>query len=225
MEEVVVIVGAGPAGLATSACLNHLSISNIVLEKEDCCGSLWKKRTYDRLNLHLYKKFCSLPFKPHPPESPAFMSKAAFIQYLDDYASSFNISPRYCRSVESAVFVEGDQKWRIEAKNTMSGEMEVYVSKFLVIATGENGEGYVPPLPGLYSFGGEVLHSSNYKSAVGYEAKEVLVVGCGNSGMEIAYDLSNIGAHASIVVRNPNINLPCYEQKMFNSFSSAFYDR
>ncbi|XP_076947164.1 putative indole-3-pyruvate monooxygenase YUCCA10 [Bidens hawaiensis] len=57
-ETVVVIVGAGPAGIATSACLNILSIPNIVLEREDCYASLWQKKAYDRLKLHLAKKFC-----------------------------------------------------------------------------------------------------------------------------------------------------------------------
>ncbi|KAM3249643.1 hypothetical protein P3L10_011413 [Capsicum annuum] len=62
-EEIeVVVIGAGPSGLAVSACLNKLSIKNSVLEKEDCCGFLWKKKTYDRLHLHLSKDFCSLPY-------------------------------------------------------------------------------------------------------------------------------------------------------------------
>ncbi|KAA8515203.1 hypothetical protein F0562_018382 [Nyssa sinensis] len=85
----------------------------------------------------------------------------------------------------------------------MSDDIEVYVSDFLVLATGENDEPYVPPLPGLSSFHGETIHSREYKSAKRYKDKRVLVVGKGNSGMEIAYDLSNFGAKASIVIRSP----------------------
>ncbi|TKY72768.1 indole-3-pyruvate monooxygenase YUCCA10 [Spatholobus suberectus] len=204
MEEVtVVIVGAGPSGLAISACLSYNSISHIILEKEDCSASLWRKNAYDRVYLHLASEFCCLPLMPHPPSAPTFLSKADFIQYIDTYIARFNINPLYCHLVQSAVYDEVGNKWRVEAKNTQEGTVEVYVAKFLVIATGENSEGYIPDVPGLGSFEGETVHSKYYKSCSKYESKEVLVVGCGNSGMEIAYDLHEWGASTSIVIRNP----------------------
>ncbi|KAK8693216.1 hypothetical protein V6N13_070810 [Hibiscus sabdariffa] len=203
MEQVVVIVGAGPSGLATSACLSAHSIPHVVLEREDVYASLWKKQTYDRLKLHLAKEFCALPFKPYSPNSPTYIPKAMFLDYLDDYVETFDIRPRYHRSVESAVYDKADGKWRIEARNTESGGVEVYVAEFLVIASGENGAKYIPDLPGLDTFQGEISHSNEYKSGAKYENKDVLVVGCGNSGMEIAYDLSNHGVRTSIVIRSP----------------------
>ncbi|CAH9136651.1 unnamed protein product, partial [Cuscuta epithymum] len=78
------------------------------------------------------------------------------------------------------------------------------MAKFLVVATGENGEGFIPPgINGLHGFSGEIMHSSQYKNGKKFQDKSVLVVGSGNSGMEIAYDLSDHGARTSIVVRNP----------------------
>ncbi|KAF3440585.1 hypothetical protein FNV43_RR18869 [Rhamnella rubrinervis] len=204
MEDILVaIVGAGPSGLATAACLNSMLIPNIILEREDCCASLWKKRAYDRLKLHLAKRYCALPLLPHLPTTPKYMSKDTFVCYLDDYASRFNIKPLYNRSVEHSFYDENEKKWRIEAKNTVSGEMEVYAAKFLVVATGENSQAYVPEVPGLESFEGEIVHASEYKSGLTYGGKKVLVVGCGNSGMEISRDLSDFGAHTSILIRSP----------------------
>ncbi|XP_037461956.1 probable indole-3-pyruvate monooxygenase YUCCA11 [Triticum dicoccoides] len=59
MENVVVlIVGAGPAGLATAACLGQFSIPYVIVERESCNASLWRNRAYDRLKLHLAKEFC-----------------------------------------------------------------------------------------------------------------------------------------------------------------------
>jgi indole-3-pyruvate monooxygenase len=202
-EFPVVIVGAGPSGLAISACLTQNSISHIILEKEDCCASLWRKNAYDRLNLHLASEFCSLPFMPHPPSGPTYLSKDQFLQYIDKYVQHFNIKPRYCSVVVSAGYDEVSKKWSIETKNTREDTSEVYISNYLVIATGENSEGYIPNVPGLGYFEGEVVHSKYYKSGSKYESKKVLVVGCGNSGMEIAYDLYNWGANPSIVIRSP----------------------
>uniref|UniRef100_A0A251VQW0 indole-3-pyruvate monooxygenase n=1 Tax=Helianthus annuus TaxID=4232 RepID=A0A251VQW0_HELAN len=83
-ETIVMIVGAGPAGIATSACLNLLSIPNIVLEREDCYASLWQKKAYDRLKLHLAKNFCQLPHMP-------FQEKNLKIPHTHIYISIKNI--------------------------------------------------------------------------------------------------------------------------------------
>lgn len=205
-KTTVVIVGAGPAGLATSACLNLKNIPNIVLEREDCAASLWRKRAYDRLKLHLAKEFCQLPHMPYPSNSPTFIPRKAFIRYLDDYVSHFGVSPLYCRSVVSASFHAGSGNWVVVSQDVRSGATERYVAEFLVVATGENSEGYIPPVPGLDSFEGEVVHSSRYENGGRFEEREVLVVGSGNSGMEIALDLANWGARTSLLIRSPVIN-------------------
>ncbi|QCE15678.1 probable indole-3-pyruvate monooxygenase YUCCA11 [Vigna unguiculata] len=203
IEVPVVIVGAGPAGLATSACLNKLSIPNLILERDDCHASLWRKRTYDRLKLHLGKDFCSLPHMPFPSDFPTFVPRVDFLRYLDSYVSRFKISIRYNRNVESAHLDHNSGKWRLVVRDIASDADEVYVSQFLVVASGENSEGYVPRVEGLEGFEGEYMHCSKYLNGRDMYGKNVLVVGCGNSGMEIAYDLSNWGANTSIVVRGP----------------------
>ncbi|XP_076939855.1 putative indole-3-pyruvate monooxygenase YUCCA10 [Bidens hawaiensis] len=202
-ETVVVIVGAGPAGIATSACLNLLSIPNIVLEREDCYASLWQKKAYDRLKLHLAKSFCELPHMPFPLSAPTFVPKDMFVQYLQNYVYLFNVAPLYQRSVENAWYNRIAQKWVVTAKNWISGLVKEYVCEFLVAATGENSEGIIPNVNGLDSFKGLFIHSSEYDNGKRFGHKDVLVVGAGNSGMEIAYDLCNWGAQTSIVVRSP----------------------
>ncbi|KAJ0052815.1 hypothetical protein Pint_01068 [Pistacia integerrima] len=202
-EQSVIIVGSGPSGLATAACLNQLSIPYMILEREDCYASLWKKYAYDRLHLHLAKQFCQLPHLPFPASYPTFIPKNLFLQYLDDYVSHFNISPLYKRSVDFATYSQESQKWTVKARNTVSGEIEEYSGRFLVVASGETTDPFTPNIEGMDTFTGEVVHSTSYKNGKAYGDKSVLVVGSGNSGMEIALDLANHGAKTSIVVRSP----------------------
>ncbi|CAK9175897.1 unnamed protein product [Ilex paraguariensis] len=202
-QPVAIVVGAGPSGLATAACLKHLSIPYIILEREDCFASLWKKYSYDRLHLHLAKQFCELPHISFPSTYPTYVPKKEFLHYLDEYVSHFQINPLYKRSVESAIYDEGSEKWDVKAMNLSSGEIEEYSGRFLVVATGETADTFIPDVEGLNTFTGEVIHSTRYKNGEKFRDRNVLVVGSGNSGMEIALDVSNFGAKTSIVVRSP----------------------
>ncbi|KHN23442.1 Putative flavin-containing monooxygenase YUCCA11 [Glycine soja] len=141
---------------------------------------------------------------PFPPDFPTFVPRVDFLRYLDNYVTRFKISIRYNRNVESASMDEQNNgKWRVVVKDTTTNADEVYVANYLVVATGENSEGYVPQIEGLEGFEGKHMHCSEYLNGRDLYGKHVLVVGCGNSGMEIAYDLSNWGANTSIVVRGP----------------------
>ncbi|MCD7467941.1 hypothetical protein HAX54_005647 [Datura stramonium] len=137
-----------------------------------------------------------------PPNSPTFVSKNEFLEYLDTYVFHFDVNPLYQRVVESAFFDNVDGKWHIKAMNVERNIVENYVVRFLVVATGENSEGFVPRIEGLNEFGGKIMHSIEYGNGKSFKKKDVLVVGCGNSGMEIAYDLANWGAQTSIVARS-----------------------
>lgn len=213
-EQEVIIVGSGPSGLATAACLGLQSIPYIILERENCYAPIWKKYSYDRLHLHLAKQFCQLPHMPFPSSYPTFVSRAQFIEYLDHYVSHFNISPLilYRRSVESASYDEATGTWNVKVSNLQSSNREIeeyYSGRFLVVASGETSNPFTPDIQGLSSFGstatgtGEVIHSTQYKNGKRYGGKNVLVVGSGNSGMEIALDLVNHAAKTSLVVRSP----------------------
>ncbi|XP_044958933.1 probable indole-3-pyruvate monooxygenase YUCCA11 [Hordeum vulgare subsp. vulgare] len=203
MENVVVlIVGAGPAGLSIGACLSQLSIPYVILERKSCSASLWRNRAYDRLKLHLAKEFCELPHMSYPVDAPTYIPKALFVKYLDDYVERFNIRPKYYTSVESSTYDNDKKCWSIVAKDMAKCTTIKFTAKFLVVASGENSAENIPTIPGLESFSGEIIHSSSYKSGKSYSGKNVLVVGSGNSGMEIAYDLATHGANTSIVVRS-----------------------
>uniref|UniRef100_A0A7N0T3Y8 Flavin-containing monooxygenase n=1 Tax=Kalanchoe fedtschenkoi TaxID=63787 RepID=A0A7N0T3Y8_KALFE len=205
-HQQVIVVGAGPSGLAVAACLGLNSIPYVLLERDDCYAPIWKKKSYDRLNLHLAKQFCELPDMSFSPKSPTYLSKNEFVQYLDEYVTRFHISPVYRRSVELAEFDEESKLWHVKVRKVGGGDdgvFEEFTSTYLVVASGETANAFIPEVEGLADFQGEVIHSTQYKNGKEFEKKSVLVVGSGNSGMEIALDLANFGAKTSIVVRSP----------------------
>ncbi|KAL3827872.1 hypothetical protein ACJIZ3_016674 [Penstemon smallii] len=208
-EHIAIIVGAGPSGLATAAYFEHLKIPYTLLEREDCFASIWTKYSYDRVHLHLPKQFCELPLMPIPASFPTYLSRKEFIHYLNDYVSHFKITPIYGRLVERAWYDEAVGKWKVKAirdgdRDQVVAVQEHWACRFLVVATGETCDATIPAdIEGLDSFVGKVLHSTKYKNGEEFKDKNVLVVGSGNSGTEIALDLANYGAKTSILVRSP----------------------
>lgn len=206
-----IIVGAGPSGLATAACLHQKGVPSLLLEKSDCIASLWQRRAYDRLKLHLPKQFCELPLMPFPEHFPTYPDKQQFADYLESYAQRFNIHPRFNVCVESASYDTNCGVWRVRTRSQEEGmpgntREKEYCSQWLIVATGENAEAIYPHFPGIENFQKPIIHASAYKSGVHYKGQNVLIVGCGNSGMEMSLDLSDHNANAFIVARN-NVHL------------------
>jgi indole-3-pyruvate monooxygenase len=204
-----IVVGAGPAGLSVAACLRERGVPSVVLDRADCVASLWQHRTYYRLCLHLPRHFCELPGMPFPISYPEYPTKTQFVSYLEAYAAHFSVQPRFNTSVTSARYDDAAGLWRVHAEN--AGAVTEYIGRWLVVATGENAEHILPEIDGMRDFCGLVSHVSEYKSGAPYRGKHVLVVGCGNSGMEVCLDLCDHNALPAMVVRDSvsmNSSLP-----------------
>ncbi len=193
-ETDVVIVGAGPAGLAVASCLQHRGISHVLLEKSHATVPAWRSH-YDRLHLHTNRSFSGLPGFPMSRQLPKYPSRKQVVHYLEEYAAWAQLSPFFNVTVERINHEEGG--W---STCTNVGRI---TSRAVVVATGYYGEPVFPHWPGLEGFSGTVLHSSAYRNGDPFATQGVLVVGFGNSGGEIALDLLEHGAQPTISVRGP----------------------
>ncbi|KAM7276170.1 hypothetical protein ACFE04_018036 [Oxalis oulophora] len=203
-----VIVGAGPSGLAVAACLKSKGVPSLILERSNCIASLWQHKTYDRLRLHLPKRFCQLPLYPFPSNYPTYPSKQQFVTYLNSYTHHFGLQPVFNTTVASAEFDPWCGFWRVKTKRDGEECNLEYICHWLIVASGENAEEVVPKIEGIGEFGGHIIHTSAYKSGEMLREKHVLVVGCGNSGMEVCLDLCDYDACPTLVVRDTVHVLP-----------------
>lgn len=196
----VVVIGAGPAGLALGACLKAEGLDPLLLEREQTVGSAWR-RHYKRLALHTDKARSSLPIYHLPKDAPRYVPREQVVDYLDRYADHFGLCPRFGAEVAKAVPV--NRGWQV-----MLADGEPIETRALVFATGVSETPYFASWPGLESFPGPILHSRGYRVPEDLPGQRVLVVGFGNSGGELAIDLCEAGRDVEIAVRNPVNLLP-----------------
>jgi cation diffusion facilitator CzcD-associated flavoprotein CzcO len=188
----VLVVGAGPAGLATAACLKRRGIEAVILEAGETPGATWRS-LYDRLHLHTIKRLSGLPGYPMPRHMPRYPSRDQFAGYLAAYAARFKLRIETNTPATSARYADG--QWTV---TTPHGEWQAPV---LVSAAGVFGNPDPVNYPGQGAFGGRVINASVYRNPEPFAGQRVLVVGSGNTGAEIAVDLAEHGVDTSVAIR------------------------
>jgi cation diffusion facilitator CzcD-associated flavoprotein CzcO len=189
------IIGAGPAGLAVAGRLRQAGLDFVIIEKSDRVGDSWH-RHYERLHLHTVKELSHLPGLEFPNEYPRYVPRRELADYYRAYAHNFSIEPLFGEEAQTVRWADG--RWQ-----TTTGTGLEITSDNVVIATGLNQAPFSPSYPGTESFTGRIVHSKGYRNAEPFAGQKLLVVGMGNTGAEIALDLSEAGVETTISVRGP----------------------
>lgn len=205
----VIIIGAGPTGLSIAYNLKKYNINYLILEQESV-GNTWRKQ-YDSLNLNTHKSISSINKFKINKELPPFLTALQFAKYLLDFKTKNNITVIDNTKVLSAAFNQISKKWEIE---TNQG---AYNCNILVTATGIWGNPYMPNIEGVETFNGNLIHSSLYKNHYPFVNKKVLVVGSGNSAVDIAVDLAKNNIDVSMSIR--------YGVNLYPRINSAFLSK
>ncbi len=193
-----VVLGAGPGGLAAAAELRRAGVEAIVLDKADRVGSSWAGH-YDRLHLHTSRGLSHLPGYPIPRSFGRWVARDDVLRYLADYAAHHELDVRL--GVTATAVERSPDGWVVGwTRGAETGRLEADV---VVVATGYNHTAKLPDWPGLTQYRGTVVHSSAYKNAAQLGGRDVLVIGPGNSGAEIAADLAESGIAVSLSMRTP----------------------
>jgi putative flavoprotein involved in K+ transport len=191
-----IVAGAGPAGLAAAAVLRKHGFETVVLESTEAVGARWRTR-YDGLRLNTMRTFSTLPGYRMPRRYGRYPRREDFVAYLEAYAAHHRLPLRFATALHRVDRAHEEGLWRLE---TSSGPL---LARYAVLATGYDAVPKLPEWADDGGFAGELIHASEYRSAKPYRGREVLVVGAGNTGIDIAGLLVEAGARVSLAMRTP----------------------
>ncbi|QKZ20756.1 flavin-containing monooxygenase [Streptomyces chartreusis] len=187
-DRPVYVIGGGPGGLSVAHALRARGLRAVVLEKSDRVGASWR-RHYDRLRLHTTRRLSALPGLPMPRRFGRWVTRDDVVRYLEKYAEHHDLEIVTGVEVSRVEPAPHGSGWLLRA----TGGREL-TGAAVVVATGHNHTPRIPHWPGRDTYTGEFLHAGEYRNPAPYTGRDVLVVGIGNTGAEIAVDLVEGGA-------------------------------
>ncbi|KAI5992051.1 FAD/NAD(P)-binding domain-containing protein, partial [Pisolithus marmoratus] len=201
-EPTVVIIGGGHSGLILAARLKMLGVNALVVEQNERVGDNWRKRY---TSLHLHEPFwCDhLPYFPFPPSWPVFTPGLKFADWLDSYARSLDLNVWTSARAHTVEPNATGKKWTVKVVHEDGREHQLEVDHVVFAIGLFGGSPKVPDILCQDGFNGQLLHSSQYKSAADFRGKKVTVVGSGPSAHGISLDCVDHGVDVTMVQRGP----------------------
>ncbi len=202
-DPVVLVVGGGQAGLSIAARLRQLQVDTLIVDREQRIGDNWRNR-YHALTLHNQVQVNHLPYMPFPPSWPTYIPKDKLAGWFEAYVEGMELNYWTATEFEGGVYDEREERWSVVLRRADGTKRQMH-PRHVVMATGVSGIPNLPDIPTLRNFGGTILHSSQYDNGEAWRGKNVLVIGTGNSGHDIAQDLYSSGAQVTLVQRSSTL--------------------
>lgn len=176
----VLILGAGPSGLAIAAELQRRGVTARVVDAAGQLASAWRRR-HPALRLNTHRRLSHLPGLALPPEAGPFPSRDDFVAYLERYARVMRVAVEF--GVRAERIDRDEDGYRVDST------AGVLRARQVVVATGPDRVPVLPSWPGRDGFAGELLHAADFAAPRSYDGRRVLIVGGGNSGVDLANHL------------------------------------
>ncbi|WP_119069508.1 flavin-containing monooxygenase [Aggregatilinea lenta] len=198
MAEDVLVIGAGPGGLASAYYLEQAGISYRVIDRADVIASTWSG-LYPSLRLNTTRFYSHLPGQRFPLHYGMFPTGRQFHAYLERYARSNGFNIHLGVTVDRAC--EEDGGWRV-----LTSEGPAWY-RAVISATGRFCKPCAPTFPGVDEFRGQILHACDYLGPEPFTGKRVMVVGNGPSGVDIAAELGGVAARPVLLSQRTGVVL------------------
>ena len=215
----VAIIGAGACGLITAKCLREEGIEPIVLEQSARIGGLWNYAedlsdggsfAYRSLRTNTSKQMMALSDYPFPETCPDFPGRAQVLEYLNNYVDHFRLREHIQLNTKVEQVTPYEQnKWKVTVRSTDGAKKEESFDA-VIVCSGLYRHPTIPKYAGAESFQGQIGHSASYKGPEGYEDKDVVVIGVGSSGVDVAVELSKVAHRLVLSTKKDAWFLPHY---------------
>ncbi|KAL1769631.1 hypothetical protein HispidOSU_001722 [Sigmodon hispidus] len=215
MAKRVAVIGAGVSGLSSIKCCLDEGLEPTCFERSNDFGGLWKfdetskdgmTRVYRSLVTNVCKEMSCYSDFPYHEDYPNFMSHEKFWDYLREFVEHFDLlkyiqfKTTVCSITKHSDFSETG-RWDVVTER--EGKRDRAVFDAVMVCTGQFLSPHLPleSFPGIHKFKGQILHSQEYRIPDAFQGKRILVVGLGNSGGDIAVELSRTAAQVFLSTR------------------------
>ena len=202
----MIVVGAGISGIGAGYFLQRdcLTKSYVILEGRETIGGTWDLFRYPGVRSDSDMHTLGYSFKPWTAEK-SIADGPSILQYLNETADEFGIrnKMRFGHMVTSAQWSSQESRWTVDAQ--VGGNTVTYTCNYLFMCSGyyNYAEGYTPPIPGMGTFAGEVVHPQKWPENFNYEGKRVVVIGSGATAMTLVPAMADQAEHVVMLQRSP----------------------
>ncbi|CAG8812979.1 6504_t:CDS:10, partial [Cetraspora pellucida] len=218
MAKRIAIIGAGISGLtAIKQCLVD-DLIPICFEQNSFIGGIWRyEDVYEKNNdpyssvykgvlTNTSKEMTTFSDFPIPIDWPTYLNHSLVEKYIDIYAEHFNLLPHIkFNTTVLRITILHDKHWKVKYIIQCENEEKEEVFDFVMVCTGKHRKPKWPEFKGMNLFKGKQIHSYMYKRATDFEDKRVLVVGCANSAMDIAVELTHAASQVYLSIRREKL--------------------
>lgn len=196
-----VIVGAGFAGIGAAIQLKRMGYENfVILDREDDLGGTWYVNHYPGLAVDVPTTTYSYFFEPNPRWSRLFSTGAEIKQYADDVADKYDVRRhiRFNTAVEGARWDEEGELWRVAL-----ADGQTLSTRYLITATGFLSQPRTPDIPGITSFEGRVLHTTDWDDSFDPSGRRIGIIGTGATAVQLIPELAKTAGDLTVYQRTP----------------------
>lgn len=215
-----VIVGAGFGGMGAAIQLKRLGLTDIaILEREDALGGTWHVNRYPGLAVDIPSMSYSYSFEPNPYWSRLFAPGAELERYAGHVADKYDLRRHmhFGAVVEGAFWDEGTQRWVVSLEGG-----EQITGRYLLTATGFLSQPHLPDIPGIGSFAGKVVHTTDWDETLDLTGTRAAIIGTGATAVQLIPEVARRASELTVYQRTPiwvapklDVPIPGPVQKLF----------